>query len=64
MLVGSESVDEENLWVAIITGVSRTRIWGSEPPDPPLRSDPNRAEVPSACVWVKTAGRRSSNSSA
>jgi hypothetical protein len=29
-----------------------------------LRSDPNRAEVPSACVWVKTAGCRPSNSPA
>ena len=31
-------------------------------PDPPLRSDLNCAEGTSACVWVKTAERRPSNS--
>ncbi|WP_310410163.1 hypothetical protein, partial [Chamaesiphon sp. OTE_8_metabat_110] len=29
---------------------------------PKLGSDPNRAEVPSACVWVKTAAHRTGGS--
>ena len=50
LIIISRAVKEENLSVAGVICVGRTRIWGFRPPDPPLRSGTPPLKLP--CVWM------------
>ena len=58
LIIISRAVNEENLSVAGVICVGRIRIWGSEPPDPPVRSGTPPLKLP--CVrfdlWVAECG--------